>query len=307
MGDPQAERFLPSYVSKPSDMARVHRKERVLKRIKALLLATSGIFGMGSGYNYIFQIQPEGQTLMFDYYIHVNDDDRPVKTYPNLEIEAVPDPRRAFLGYLFLKIRHPDEHGWCEPHECDVLYELQRTIEVELASLDAIISGMRIQDGWLELFYYLPAEKNFEKRIRDILVSGDSYAFETGTYRDAKWDHYLSQIYPDTLMMQQMQNRQIITELENEGDDIEKAREVEHYVFFQTVAQRDRCIASLEQHGMQQARSIEGESEYPYGAILLGTHAVTEETMMQITVMLIESTQKEFGHYEGWSTTLAQS
>ena len=244
---------------------------------------------------------------MFDYYIRVNDDDRPVKTYPNLGIEEIPDAGKTYLGYLFLKIRHPDEHGWCEPHECDVLYGLQQTVETALAPLGATLSGVRMLDGWMEIYYYLPAEKNFENRVRDTLAASDGYAFETGTYRDAKWEHYLKEIYPDVLMMQQIHNRQFFTELENEGDDVGKEREVEHYLFFQTPAQRERCVASLGQNGMKVLENVDGDDGYPYGAILIGTHAVTEEKMMEVTASLIESAHKEFGRYEGWSTTLASS
>lgn len=244
---------------------------------------------------------------MTDYYIYQNEDDIAVRTETDLSLfDEAPQNKRPWLAWVFIKMQSRDENGWCLEHEGDLLYRLQSDVIAELKEkLDAVNSGIRMQDGWLELFFYLPGSKKFDNVIRGLFTNYKGYAYETGASRDEHWQHFINEIYPNPLMEQQITSRHIISELEEEGDTLESEREVEHYLFSQTRAQCDRIVKALEQQGFGFKERVESDGEFAHGAVVTKVHDVTEATLMKETTLLFNAVNDENSIYEGWSTTLA--
>ena len=244
---------------------------------------------------------------MNEYYIYQNEDGKAVRTETDIELlDDVPQKNRPWLAWVFIKILSPDESGWCIGQECDLLYRIQTEVSAALQEkLGAINSGVRMQDGWVELFFYLPTAKKFDNVAASVMKKYTLYSFETGSSRDAHWKHYINELYPDALMLQQIESRAIISELEEVGDDIDLSREVEHYLFFQTEAQRERVVNKLVETGFVLKENIVREGEFGYGTVLVKNHEVTEVTLMKMTTELFDAVRNEHGIYEGWSTVLA--
>ena len=245
--------------------------------------------------------------FMYEYYIDQAEEGIASKTETDLElIDVAPQEERPWLLWVFVKIKSPDEAGWCLEHESEVLLGLQKELVGAFEKkLDALLSGVRMQEGWMEFFFYAPTAKKFESVAMDVLKEFEGYAYETGSSRDSKWEHYLNTLYPRPLMMKQIESRYIIGELEDEGDDITLPREVEHYLFFQTPAPAKRIAEKLETEGFAVKEFVEGEGEYAHGVVLVKRHDVTEMTLMQVSTELINAVEAEHGIYEGWSTVLA--
>lgn len=244
---------------------------------------------------------------MSEYYINRDKEGIVSKTDVDLDlIDEVPDESRTWLLWLFVKIKSPDESGWCLEHEDETMLRLRREAEALFAGeLDARLSGVRMAEGWVELFFYAPTAKKLQNCASSLMKAYGGYAFETGSSRDPKWEHYLNVLYPDALMMQQIQSRYIIAELEDAGDDIAMERPVEHYLFFKTSAHADRTAEKLEAEGYALKETVEAEGEYTHGIVLVKTHDVSEEKLFELTSVLVAAAEAEHGIYEGWSTVLA--
>ncbi len=243
---------------------------------------------------------------MTDYYIYQNEEGLAVRTETDLSLfDEAPQPKRPAMAWVFIKLQSRDENGWCLEHEGDLLFQLQSDLNTVLKDkLNALNSGIRMQDGWLELFYYLPSAKKFDNIVRELFTGYKGYAYETGSSRDENWQHFINDIYPSPLMEQQITSRHIISELEEEGDDLECEREVEHYIFAQTPGQRDRLVEILAKQGFDFKENVETDSDFAHGAIVIKVHDVTEATLMKETTVLFEAVNEENGIYEGWSTVL---
>ena len=243
-----------------------------------------------------------------DYYIFQDDNGTAVKTDIDLSlIEEAPQQKRGWLLWIFVKIKSPNEMLWCDESECKILSDIKKHLDERMTEgLDAVLAAVRMQDGWQELYFYAPGAKKFENYAAEVMRSFGGYAYEAGSAKDTKWDKYLRELYPDELMARQIESRHIIKELEEAGDALEKEREVEHYLFFQTSAQAQRAEQSLQKSGYYFKDSIEQESDYFYGIVIVKIHAVTEEVLMQETSVMLKAAADEFGIYEGWSTVLAQ-
>jgi regulator of RNase E activity RraB len=244
---------------------------------------------------------------MIEYYIYQNEDDKTVRTEtdPGL-LDAAPQEDRPWLAWVFVRMHSPDVSGMCKNSECDLLRRMQTDLTEALREkLDAVISGVRIQEGWMELFFYLPTARKFDNIAAEVMKKYAFYSFETGSSRDAKWLHYRNELYPDALMLQQIRSRAVIRELEEAGDNIVLLHEVEHYLFFQTEAQRKRAVQKLEASGFVLKENVRQEGEFGYGAVLVRKHDITESTLTEVTAELFDAVRDEYGLYEGWSTVLA--
>ena len=118
---------------------------------------------------------------------------------------------------------------------------------------------------------------------------------------------YLDNLFPDPYGLLSIKNRQTIAALVEAGDDLNIAREVEHYLFFQTKTSMERAVSQLSSHGYHVKEYVnDDESDYAYGVVLIKIESITPEIVSDTTTSLYESAIQEHGIYEGWSTILGE-
>lgn len=242
---------------------------------------------------------------MIEYYITAGED-APVRTEVEMDyIDEAPDKKRPWLLWAFLKMHDVDENGFATASELSALQEVSFSLEEALSKeLDAVSVGQRYVEGWLELYFYAPTAKTFQTIVAKTV--GSDYMIDTGSAKDAKWEHYRYTLYPDALMGHQIQSRQIIEELTEAEDDLSKQREVEYYLQFQTEANAKRAGDSLQDEGFT-VKDISYDSHDEYGYTLIATkeHAIEMPLLERAAALLIDKAEKEHGIYAGWSTVLA--
>ncbi|WP_418640391.1 ribonuclease E inhibitor RraB [Sulfurimonas sp. ST-27] len=164
--------------------------------------------------------------------------------------------------------------------------------------------GSRVVDGWSELYFYALDSKGSDAIVANILKDAN-YIYESSVVRDTKWDFHYKNLAPNELELCHIESEKIIFLLEEEGDDPEIPRAVEHYVSFYTPTQKNKFLNSLSLEGFSFKDEISSE-EFENGVALLKIHAVTREEVKKVVNELFEAIKKEQGYYEGWSTLLAQ-
>jgi len=245
---------------------------------------------------------------MIAHYFQHHENESPVRIDLDLSLaDEAPQFERPLLLWVFVKIQHPDASGLCDAAECVVLERLREALSEGLKrDLGACFSGSKMSDGWLEIYFYARSGKGLIASAGKVLDAFEGYTFDSGSSRDEKWEHYSEALYPDELMLHQIQSRSIIEELLAEGDDLATAREVEHYLFFQLPTQAERALVKLASSGYEAVEEAEGDEEFPYGRVLVKVQEVTEEAMQECVAELLGVVYEEHGRYEGWSTTLAR-
>lgn len=174
-------------------------------------------------------------------------------------------------------------------------------------SMDAHYAGSKIVDGWIELYFYAQNAKKFENIVSIALQKHLIVVYEIGNYKDAKFKHYETILYPDELELLQIQTNHILEDLQDEGDDLNTPREVEHYGFFQTQAQCDRFIENAQKLDYELKDAIKyDEREYAYCAVITKNQAPKYEEIFKSVEELYALVKRDHGIYEGWSTTLAK-
>lgn len=187
----------------------------------------------------------------------------------------------------------------------DEFFETKEALIIALKHQhEAHFVGNRLIDDWSELYFYAPNSKGLEQTVVKILKSS-GYVYESSVVKDAKWEFFDFNIFPTDLEICIMQSNKIVELLEEEGDDLSIAREVEHYASFDTPTQKDRFINRALDAGFIFKDDISSE-EFEHGVALTKEHSLTEEELICVIAEIFALVEEERGEYELWSTTLAQ-
>lgn len=174
-------------------------------------------------------------------------------------------------------------------------------ISLELDDMAKYV-GMRVVDGWSELYFYAKTSKSLDKTVSKILTPSN-YMYESNVVKDTKWDFYQHTLYPDELQLHHIESEKIISMLKEEGDINEEVREVEHYVSFLTPTQKQKFLDSFSVDGFEFKDEVSSE-EFENGLAFVKQHSVDFETVKKEVELLFEAVKKQNGFYEGWSTVL---
>ncbi|MEA1918313.1 MAG: DUF695 domain-containing protein [Campylobacterota bacterium] len=221
-------------------------------------------------------------------------------------IEEAPLQEYPWLLWLFIKLKSPESDGLWGEDEHEELLSIMDLLQEQYEAMDVQHVGYKVQEGWLEIYYYAAQAKRFQG-IASEALKPYHYTFDTGSSRDTKWDNYRFELYPNHKTILYIQSMETISALQDEGDDLSIERGCEHYLFFQTEAQRERAITKLEKSGFtcKDDTPYNSKEEYAYGIVMIKSHPVDEESVHMIVDELNEIAIKEHGIYEGWSTTVA--
>ena len=185
----------------------------------------------------------------------------------------------------------------------DEFLETKEALIIALENEDKVkYVGTRIIDGWSEIYFYSQESKSLDSTVSKILQPSN-YVFESSVVRDTKWDFHHKNLIPSELEQCNIESEKIIFMLEEEGDTLETARPVEHYLSFELPTQKNRFINSLDLEGYTLKDEISSE-EFANGIALVKEHEVTSQRVQKEVALVFEAVKKCQGYYEGWSTTL---
>ncbi|WP_297442252.1 DUF695 domain-containing protein [Sulfurimonas sp.] len=164
--------------------------------------------------------------------------------------------------------------------------------------------GSRVVDGWNELYFYADDSKKLDIAVAKML-SNSGYIYESNIVKDNKWDFHYKYIKPSELELAHIQSDKIIFLLEEEGDQIQEVRTVEHYLSFTTPTQKEKFIAELPFEGFEFKDEISSD-DFEHAIAVIKEHNVEHEVVQKEVKALFDAVKKEKGFYEGWSTLLVE-
>lgn len=237
---------------------------------------------------------------MIEYYDDVDEEGIPYRCEVDVALyDDAPIEDSPFLLWIFVNVQ--DSTGKVfEQFRLDLIETLH-------SQLGAVYAGTISKEGWCELYFYAMSAKSHTNLTAQTISRHTPYAYECSASRDAKWEFYFERLYPSAHAALKIQNRHTIDALVEAGDDLSIVREVEHYLFFQTKSSMERGISNLQPHGFELKETLfDDDSDYSYGVVLLKEETIEPDQVEETTSILFDVALQEHGHYEGWSTILAQ-
>ncbi len=220
-------------------------------------------------------------------------------------VSRAPNKNLPFVIITGVTFSACDTHGFPTKEEFENLYIEEELIDsfISKKTKSLLVGTFTYQCQRLNYFY---VSDTFQ--IRELLDSAykkffPKYEPYVNIKSDAPWEAYLTFLYPNEFTREYMKNRQVVENLEKEGDKLIKPRQVDHWLYFKTVQDRN-CITQfvLQNNFKIENKSYSKESDYPFGLQISRKDKVDLDRITEITLMLRKQALKCHGTYDGWET-----
>jgi uncharacterized protein (TIGR01619 family) len=230
----------------------------------------------------------------------------PGSTMINMALKAKA-PIRAFPFLLKTGVTVIECNGEGLPSESefDKLYEVSEKIK---AAIDATVKNKSAGTFSYQCervdYYYI----NDTGSIRKILASAyksnlPGYKYSITIREDKNWEAYLDFLYPNAATLEYMSDQKVVLNLVKAGDDLSKPRQVDHWLYFKTEADRDKFILySSKQNFKVESKKYAKDSELHYQLQISRTDKVDLGSITKITAVLRKKAVELNGDYDGWET-----
>jgi uncharacterized protein (TIGR01619 family) len=134
-----------------------------------------------------------------------------------------------------------------------------------------------------------------------------NYKYSIIIQKDDKWDAYLKFLYPDEETREYMSNQKVIDQLRAGGDNLTKARQVDHWLYFSDVNDRDRFEKSIAGEGFKiESREKTNNPDKPFKLRISRTDKVDPESINAVIKILRTKAIQMNGNYDGWETFIVK-
>jgi uncharacterized protein (TIGR01619 family) len=237
------------------------------------------------------------------YLCEVND--KPASIFLNLALGSkAPMRDKSYLLWVWIHLRSPRADGLTDGSEFNTLSAIDKELTKRLASAcKAIQAGTITTDGRREFYLYGRSIKDFDRAVTEAMAKFPQYKFDSGSKEDAQWQQYFEVLYPSDEDLQLMKNQRVLEVLEQHGDRLEPIRDVHHWIYFHTPADRSWYAIEAQELGYK----IENESEIKdsvcrFGLQITRDQSVTHDQINEAVTELFRLAKQVKADYDGWET-----
>ncbi len=214
-------------------------------------------------------------------------------------------PVRTAIDIAFLS---PRENGFPANSEFDRLASIEETLQNALfAETVATYVGHLYAAGKGSIYFYSSDDTKSKAVVEKAMLAFPDYSYEVRTNSDPEWEGYRS-LYPSPIEMQRIQNDRLIQHLSDQGDKLEKERQVDHWIYFSTDADRQQFTKQILEKRFKIAgqREVEATNGKPFELHISRKDAVTSEATDGYILELWQLAEKFNGNYDGWETYIVR-
>lgn len=235
------------------------------------------------------------------YFTHV--ENKPASMLLDLGIAAeAPVPALSVMAYVTVDFLEPDANGFCAEGEHERLMQLEDALIPAVTHENCLYVGQCTTDGQREFFFYMDNARGLEERIETVMAKFEEYPWDMGLVEEAAWDTYFDFLYPDEQGMDTIWNNRVRRNLESHEDDLDAAREIDHFFHFPTPEDRDAFKAEAEGEGFCVTDRPKDPDKHYYEALARRNDAPAD--IDDVTWPLRELAGAHGGTYEGWGCTV---
>lgn len=195
--------------------------------------------------------------------------------------------------------------GFPADEEWEALGQIEDGLAEKLeAELQAIFSGKTLSDGRRRFYFYAAYSDQYERYVSQVMSFFPKYRYEYKNYEDPSWDTYFDLLFPQPIDLQRISNSRVVRHLQEQGDQQEVPRQIDHWIYFQNQADRETYWQAIKNKGFQ-VEDLEFEKEspgMPYKLQISRIDQADEETINDVCIELWQLAKKYNGEYDGWET-----
>lgn len=232
-------------------------------------------------------------------------EDRPASIAADLDLRRfAPFSDSQWMVQISVLVREPDENGLPRGSELETLSAIEDSLAYQLGTqLSAIQVGRAAFHGYRLFFFYCSDTRRVAAAMAEAMQDYPGYKAELVVSEEPDWDTYFQFLLPDAREYQRMQNRKLLIQLEELGDDPDRERLVEHWLYFPSEEQRSAFLKwSLGEGFLPLGFDHESEDELPWKLRLGKNELPQEEEIDEVVLLLFDKVQEFEGEYDGWET-----
>jgi uncharacterized protein (TIGR01619 family) len=225
-------------------------------------------------------------------------------------IRRAPDTAKPWLLWIWVHMLHARADGLSSESEAPLLYKIEdRLNECLQEPCGAELLGRITGDSRREFYYYAKTSDGLDRAVKSALSDFSDYRGEWGKQQDPDWHQYRDLLYPSASQMRVIQDRRVLDQLQQRGDDHAIARVVDHAIYFRTAGERT-AFSSMAvrlgfaiQHESEDAKSRERR----FFLNVTRRDPVTLDHISAVVAELVELAERFGGDYDGWGCEVQKS
>lgn len=227
-------------------------------------------------------------------------ENEPISVAVDLALRAeAPLPGKATAYTIAVTLRDPDEHGMTGSSEYRVLARIEEELAAALEARGLVEAGRVTGRGMRTFHYYGPSVDDVAGTIASVMGSHAEYAYRALEADDPLWAIYTNYLYPDEQQLAFANDMKALQVLLDAGDDLAKARPVEHTIFFDGRQKRDTFARAMANQGYRVAID-DGENAVRCAKL----ETIDPFKITEMRVALTALAEEFGGEYSGWSTVV---
>lgn len=216
-----------------------------------------------------------------------------------------PLAEKPALIQVAVMLNQPNEQGMTNEGEAEILYILEDQLAEHISeALGGIYVARNTSDGKRTFYFYCASMVDYE-RVVDEVMEGFAFHYRAFGFHDAAWALYREFIYPTPLEYQSILNRRVVDEIARQGNDLAEAREITHYLAFETETDQQAYREWVEGLGfaVDEHTSTDGQV-LPFQLIITRRDPLEHDLIDDLVAQLMEEALALDGQYLRWEVGL---
>lgn len=232
---------------------------------------------------------------------------QPASIFVDLALAAdAPHPDFPIVAFVRLHLRSPRPDGLAGQEEFADLTALEDALIPRIIGEgQAIFAGRSTGRGMRDFFFYVHDPDRFEREAISAMVGFETYRFELGSRDDPQWSVYADFLFPTPLDMQRILNRQLIDQLRENGDDLLKARPIDHSAVFAEAGQASAFVAWAQENGFGIAQNGEEPDAQDRRIVVIMRHDKPVD-IDRVALSVFDRAIGLGGVYDGWGCQVTE-
>ena len=239
-------------------------------------------------------------------------DDNPAVFRLNLALDEVaPIEGFSYCVRITIELKNPDENGF-STNERPAIYAIEDQILRPLQSDKDILVAVLTVQGEVTWYFYSQAPEALQERLSATWDTSMGYTYQVECSEDKQWNFFLKGLYPNIYEKQTIYNREILSACQENEDQVEVPRPIEHWLYFDTEQDMLSAIEKAAALGftVYSSKKVvpeEGkEVQEDLGYCLILSKENTPIDIDGDTWDLIDIALDTHGGYDGWETILVK-
>lgn len=209
------------------------------------------------------------------------------------------------VAWVSLKVNNPKPDGFPDASEMVELGKIEEALVLAVTSkLNAINVGHLNSDGRRDVYFYIGDTSSFKSTVSESMSAFPNHQVRFDWKEDENREGYFDFLYPRPRQIQSIENRKVISILEENGDKLTKERPVEHWINFKTETGREKFISKISGKKFEVVNKTYDETNpaLPFGLQISRIDKVDHGSVDEYTIFLWETAGECEGDYDGWET-----